>query len=287
MIDTPRQRERTNLKGSEQYSNDRVTPTVRSFGRALVNQYNVVEALVLRETRTRFGAHKLGYVWALAEPAIMIVTFYAMFRFSGRGAPGNVNLLSFLATGIVPYLLFSKNVAQVSQAINGNIGLLFYPQVKPLDVVLARVTLEFCTYALVFVLLMGVNVLFQRELEIPDPLLIVIGFALASLLGAGLGLVFMGLGQLSNLSDRARGPIMRPFFWISGLFFTTHSLPPKYREAVLYNPVLHLSELVREGWFSGYHGGYASISYVLVWVLGLFFVGLTLETATRRRIEVT
>lgn len=264
-----------------------VTRGSATLGRALLGQYNVIHALILRETRTRFGKHQLGYAWALLEPASMILTFVIMFAVAKRGRAGDMDTFGFLATGIIPYLLFTKTTTQVSQAINGNKGLLFYPQVKPLDVVLARVALEFCTYAAVFLFLMAANVLFRQELVVSDPLLIVIGFSLASLLGAGLGLVFMGLGQLSNVTDRTRGPLMRPFFWVSGLFFTAHSLPDHYRDLVLYNPVIHVVELVRAGWYSTQSSQYTNIPYVLLWILGLGFVGLTLETITRRKIEVT
>jgi capsular polysaccharide transport system permease protein len=252
-----------------------------------MGQVNVINALVLRETRTRFGQHQLGYAWALVEPALMILTFLGMFAVVGRKPASDMDSFGYLATGILPYLLFTKTTVQVSQAINGNKGLLFYPQVKPLDVVLARIVLEFCTYAVVFLLLMGANVFIRRDLSISDPLLIVAGFALASLLGASLGLIFMGLGQLSNVTDRARGPLMRPFFWVSGLFFTVDSLPQAYRELIVYNPVIHLVELVRAGWFTSYDDTYTNIPYALMWVLGMTLIGLTLETVTRRKIEVT
>lgn len=258
-----------------------------TFGRALLGQYNVINALVLRETRTRFGNHQLGYIWALLEPMLMILTFLVMFVVADRKTAGAMDNFGFLATGIVPYLLFSKSTVQVSQAINGNKGLLFYPQVKPLDVAFARVALEFGTYIAVFIFLMAGNAFFRREVVVSDPLLIVTGFALASLLGAALGLVFMGLGQLSNVTERARGPLMRPFFWVSGLFFTVEAVPEQYRSLLLYNPVLHLVELVRAGLYPNYSDQYTNIPYVLLWVLGLGLVGLGLETVTRRRIQVT
>ena len=114
-----------------------------------MGQVNVINALVFRETRTRFGQHQLGYAWALLEPALMILTFLAMFAIADRKTAGHLDTFGFLATGIVPYMLFTKSTVQVSQAINGNKGLLFYPQVKPLDVVFARIALEFCTYVAV------------------------------------------------------------------------------------------------------------------------------------------
>ena len=122
---------------------------------ALMGTFEVVHALALRETRTRFGAHKLGYLWALVEPTLMILTFYILFALASRAAPTGMTLFSFIATGIIPYLLFANTVKRVAEAINGNKALLFYPQVNPIDLVIARVFLEFTTYVGVFLVLMG------------------------------------------------------------------------------------------------------------------------------------
>lgn len=258
-----------------------------SFARGLVSQGEVVYALVLRETRTRFGQHKLGYVWALLEPVLMILTFWVLFSIAHRAAPYGMDLFSFIGTGIVPYLLFSNCVSRVADAISGNKAMLFYPHVMPLDLVIARCVLESVTYSLVFIVLMGVRALYLQELVVDDPLLVLIGFALATLFGTTLGLVFCALAQFSNVVDRARSPLLRPFFWLSGIFFTANSLPGGARELMLWNPVLHATEFVRDGWFPSYTAHYAQVAYPMAWILGLGVVGLSLERVVRRRIELT
>ena len=45
-----------------------------SFLYGLVRQGEVVHAVLLLETRTRFGAYSLGYLWALIEPTLFIST---------------------------------------------------------------------------------------------------------------------------------------------------------------------------------------------------------------------
>ena len=110
---------------------------------------------------------------------------------------------------------------------------------------------------------------------------------LASMLGTGLGLIFCGLSLISPIAERARGPLLRPLFWISGIFFTAESLPENARSAMLLNPVLHTTELVRDGWFTEYTDNHVSITYVLWWVGGLFLAGLLLERWVRRRIEMS
>jgi len=80
---------------------------------------------------------------------------------------------------------------------------------------------------------------------------------------------------------------MRPFFWVSGIFFTAAGMPESARSHVLWNPVLHAVELCRAGWFKRYDERYVSSTYVLSWVVGLLLVGLLLERIVRRKIELT
>jgi len=55
---------------------------------ALRTQVRVIHALVLRETKTRYGQHKLGFVWAILEPMIMVALFVAIFSSLRNDNPG-------------------------------------------------------------------------------------------------------------------------------------------------------------------------------------------------------
>lgn len=258
-----------------------------SLWRGIVVQAEVVYALVLRETRTRFGLHKLGYLWALIEPILIILMFWGLAELSHRSAPPGMDVFSFLATGLVPYTLFSSSVGRVAESINANRALLYYPPVRPLDLVLARGALEGATHCAVFLVLMGSHGLVRQELSVDSLLDTLFGLVLASLLGTATGLVFCCLGQLSPTVDRVRGPLLRPLFWVSGIFFTVDWIPEHLRTPALRNPVLHTTELVRAGWFASYGGEHVDVGYVLGWIVALSCVGLALERAVRKRIELS
>lgn len=259
-----------------------------SLTKALLTQVEVVEALVLRETRTRFGAHQLGYLWAMIEPALWIATFYAMYAIAGREAPVGMDLISFLLTGLLPFNLFQAVTNQVSQSINGNKALLFYPQVRTLDIVVARTILESVTYASVFLIFIVAHALVvQQWPTVDDALVAIFGFALAAGMGVALGLVFCALEVLTSAAGRVRGPLLRPLFWCSGLFYTANGLPTNVRDILLYNPMLHVIEIVRDGWFPSYQARHADAGYAIAWMLCLLVLGLLLERAVRRKIEVS
>jgi len=263
------------------------TPKPHELVRGIVTQLRVVHAVALRETRTRFGANQLGYVWALLEPLFWIGTFAGLFYLVGRTPPGGMAIVPFLATGVVAYDLVIKTSDRGSQAINANKALLFYPQVQTLDLILARGALEMATFVTVFSLIVGGWAFTVPRFRIDDLLTVMGGMGLAGLLGMALGLVFCALNVLTPTVDRIRGPLIRPLFWISGLFFTAESLPATIREMALYNPILHCTEMVRSGFFPSYSGHYADPGYVGLWIVSLLFIGLTLERKVRPKVQLT
>lgn len=259
-----------------------------SLARGAFIQLQVVHSLVLRETRTRFGKNSLGYLWALLEPLMWIGTFWAMYAVARRPVSHGLDALPFLTTGILTYSLFNKNVARIGESINGNRPLLFYPQVQPIDLVLARWSLETATLVAVFVVIMLGGGLIEGELPaVEDLLMTMVGLGLAALLGASVGIFLCMLGVLWSAVERLRGPLMRPLFWTSGLFYTLDDAPSDARELLQYNPVLHAVELVRGGWFPDYDNPDASIGYVMGFILAFGAVGLLLERVVRRRIELS
>ena len=255
--------------------------------RGLWSQMNVVRALLLRETRTRFGAHQLGYLWAFLEPVLFVGTFYVLFLVAGRPAPSGMGMVPFLITGIIPYQLFQVTASRAVNAVQANKTLLFYPQVRPLDLLIARSTLEILTSFSVFALLMGLYAMWEGSLSVSSFLVTWSGLVLSSALGASLGLVLSSLGVMSNLVSRLVGPFMRPFFWVSGLFFTGSQMPSNIRDMMSYNPLFNTIEMVRDGWFPSYHADGIRLGYVVGWILGLTLLGLALERVARAKIELT
>jgi len=268
-------------------------PTRRLFDRlatlrrGFVIETDVIAALILRETRTRFGRNHLGYLWALIEPMVVILTFYLVLDLANRRPPTGMGLFGFVATGVLPYTLFTNSITRIADAVSSNKALLYYPQVHPLDLVIARALLEAATFVGVFIIVMGAEALLAQRLDLDSSLYVIGGLAISSALGTALGLVFCALGQVTSLADRVRGPLLRPMFWVSGIFFTADQIPEHHRERLLWNPMLHATELTRAGWFESYDARYVDMGYVLWWIGGTLLVGLLLERLVRRRIDLT
>lgn len=253
----------------------------------VIPQVEVVAALILRETRTRFGTHQLGYLWAFIEPILWILSFHVMFSLTGRTAPYGTDIVSFIATGMIPFQMFRETTERASKAVDANKALLFYPQVRPLDLVLARSVLEGLTLTTVLVALLCINGLLTGHWGVQDPLAVLAALCLATMLGCAFGLVIGALSIYSPTVPKLVGPVLRPLFWISGIFFNANALPSQARDVLLWNPVLHAVEMVRDGYFHSYQAHYVSPGYLGIWIIVLLAMGLLLERAARRRLEVT
>ncbi len=258
-----------------------------SLARGAFIQMQVAHALVMRETRTRFGAHQVGYLWALLEPLLWVATFYALFTLADRSPPSGMTVASFLVTGLVPYQLFREVTTRVVVAVEANRGLLFYPQVRPLDLVLARVVLETATWASVFAILMSAEALYVGALRIDSLLMVLSGFALCAWLGGALGMILGALSLYMRAVEKLSSALIRPLFWLSGVFYTANDVPPSFLAIIRHNPVLHCVELVRDGWFTQYSSLHVQPTYPVAVGLVLLLLGLAFERASRVRIELT
>jgi len=255
--------------------------------RGSLTQLHVVFALLIRETKTRFGDNQLGYLWAFIESGLWIGMFIGFYNVFGRITPPGMSVVAYLVTGIVPFSLFRDTAQRCMSAVEANKGLLFYPQVRPLDLVIARAALEAVTYLGVMTLFLGGLALYEGPPRIDSLLETFGGLALAAGFGAALGLLCCGLSVFTPTLERLFPSVLRLLFWFSAVFHPVESLPKAMRDVLLLNPVTHAIELVRDGWFLGYDARSASASYVLGWILVLSFFGLSIERMARRRLELS
>ena len=113
----------------------------------------VVEALFLRELKTRFGKNRrLGYFWVVGEPMTHILFFLVIFTLIRARTIPQVPIEMFLVTGFVPFFMFRNIVTQIMAGVQANRALIAYKPVKPIHIFIARTLLEMCIYFAVFVL---------------------------------------------------------------------------------------------------------------------------------------
>lgn len=252
--------------------------------KAIITQCRVIHALIMRETLTRYGDYKVGFLWAFLEPIVGVLIFVSIFAAIRSDSPGGMPLFQFMLTGFVPYSLFKGPWGQMQSAIPQNRVLLSFPQVTTFDVLVARCSLEVLINLLVFGILLTLCQLVGLEIRIERPLEVLMAlFTLASI-GIGFGFFFASIEPvLPSIKTFTNTVLGRPLFLGSGLFFTADTVPEPARDWLLLNPVMHCLELLRGAFFYEFETGYGSWNYAIAWALGSLAVGLTTHRAMRRR----
>ena len=95
-----------------------------------------------RESRTRFSGGKIGYIWAYITPVVWIAFVVVLFWALGRSPPIYVGPEIFVATGILPYMLFRQTVSSLSRSVPGQRYLRYIQPVTNNDIMTATMLLE-------------------------------------------------------------------------------------------------------------------------------------------------
>lgn len=251
---------------------------------ALRTMCRVNLALVLRETKTRYGRYQIGYMWAFLEPILLIIVLSIVFTYVRMREPSGMPLAQFLITGIVPFMLFRDIVTQSMTGVRRNLQLLYFPQVQIIDFFTARTLLEFSTTLIVLpTILFLVAFTGHENVVIQNLLGVFFSLILISVFGFGIGI---GLGALvplfPSLQLIAQAVYLRPLFFLSGVIFTIDMIPEGVRQYALLNPILQIIEYMRSSYFFSYESTYVDFKYLFFTILGTLLVGLLLQRAFRR-----
>ena len=197
-------------------------------------QCRVIGALIIRETRTRFGDAKLGYGWALIEPVLHITVLSVTFAVLMHGQPPiGSHFFIFYYTGLIPYLVFVHTSSGMSHAITGNLPLLQLPPVTTLDVIAARGILEVVTDVVVAVLLLlafGAIGLAAAPDDLWSPSLALL---VTAFFGCGLGCINAVITVFFRSWEKSYGQLTRVLYFISGIFryYVASATTPPLRAA--------------------------------------------------------
>lgn len=249
---------------------------------------HVVHAIVLRELKTRFGEYRLGALWLVLEPVAHLMVWVTIMGSLGRHAAPGVEYPVFLVLGLLPWLFVSSCVGRGLPAVESNLGLFVYRRVKPVDVVVARVAIEFVALFFVGGCFWFLGWLMGFQVAVNDGLLFAGGLFVVFVFAFALALATAVLGVVVPSSKRVVPLVMRPLYFMSAIMYPLSALPLRYRDWIGWNPVLHLVELLRGAWIGpAYRPVLVSWWYLLAVVLVVLAMSLWFYLVNERRLVTT
>ncbi|MCC6007901.1 MAG: ABC transporter permease [Rhodobacteraceae bacterium] len=231
-------------------------------------------AVMLREMGGSHGRVPGGYLWALVQPVGTILLLVALFSAFLRAPPLGESFALFYATGFLPFLLFQEKVSALGPCLRQARPLLAYPALRPLDVLAARAGLVVLTQTLAAALILCGIALWEGGLPAPDPGRLMAAGAMAASLGLGLGVLSCLLVTLAPVWERIWAILSRPLLLVSGVLFLREDLPPPWREAMLWNPLVHITAEARAAFHPAYEAGWTSPPAIVLAGLAMLALGL-------------
>lgn len=250
---------------------------------------NVWWALFIREAQQRILKDRFGWFWLIVQPTLAVIMMVAV-----RGlVMGKSTLLiagaewiPWLIVGLLTFQMFREVGIRSLNVVTQNGKLFTYRQVKPIDPVLVIGFVEGTLNTFVLLLFITFSLLLPFDLIPKDPVGVLLAWFLMWMIGYGFGLIFSVLSVLIPEMRKIVPMLMMPLFLTSGVIFPVNFLPAEMLQWLLWNPLLHVSELSRLYFFSSYQP-VAGVNWMYpgLWAQSMLFLGFLLHLRYEQRLK--
>jgi capsular polysaccharide transport system permease protein len=256
---------------------------VVSHARSVRITGQVIWALMLRKFRADYGHRKLGVFWAFLPPLFTVAFFVAIFTVikAGQAAPIGHDPAPFIALGLMNLQFYRSVLGGIAGSLRRGKSLLIFPRVKVYDLYIAAYLLEVAILVVVFTVFMAAFIFFGL-IPMPEEFdRVLLPLLISSMLGVGVGYIHAVLSLKVVGWAMVWTVIGRIVFLTSGLFFVADGMPLALQEWLYYNPILHLTEWLRSGYYANYESRFLDPAYPLGFMLAVLLLGFAAERVFR------
>lgn len=253
----------------------------RTFPDLLRGRFHVMKAVVLRDLRTRFFDHGLGFLivplWPLAHMVVLLI----IYSLSGRSVPFGDSLNLFFATGLIPTLAFMYISRFMSLSIVLNSPMLAFPAVTVVDIMAARAFLEIIASYLTLIFILTILTVLGDDPIPYDIEQAVYAYLSTLLLAVGVGSLVSVVVIFMPFVVTVYALFLIVIYLTSGTLFIVSALPDQISYILSWNPVVHAVDWMRSAYYPTYSTEILDKQYLISFGLGSLCLGLTLERTLR------
>lgn len=220
----------------------------------------LIWALAMKELRVRYKRSVLGFLWALLNPALLMLVLTAVF---GTVMRFNIPRYSiFLLSMLLPWTFFSQALAYSVESVVGNGELLKKVRVAKLVFPLAAVVSNIINFLLSMIPLLLLVVALRFPIHItwlylPVPMLGLFLFTLGtSFLFATANVFYRDVSHIVQV-------LLSAWFYFSPIIYSLDFIPQKYQWFFRLNPLLYVLNGFRLGIYYGHLPSAASVAMSL------------------------
>jgi ABC-type polysaccharide/polyol phosphate export permease len=238
----------------------------------------LIWALAQKELRVRYKRSVLGFLWALLNPALMMLVLTLVFGTIMRFSIDHYAV--FLLSMLLPWTFFSQSLAYSVESIVGNADLLKKVKVARLVFPVASVVSNIINFVLSLLPLMLLIVLMRFPLHwtwfyLPVPMLGLFLFTLgASFFFATINVFYRDVSHIVQI-------ILSAWFYFSPIIYSMDFVPAKYHWIFRLNPLLYVLNGFRLSIYYGLLPSFQSIGLTMA----CGFISLIVGFAIFRRYQ--
>ncbi len=253
-----------------------------SFSRSLAIQGNVIRALFMREVLTRYGRHNIGFLWLFVEPMLFTLGVTGLWTVAGLQKVSALPIAAFALTGYSTVLLWRNMPNRCVAALAPNSALMYHRNVRPADIYFSRIALEFVGATASFILLSCVLIATEIIAPPENILLVASAWMLTAWFGAAFGTLLGAWSERSEIVEKLWHPAAYLLFPLAGAAYLVDALPRELQSAVLWMPMVHSTEMLRDGFFGSVFTARYDVGYLAWCNLVLSALALALERKASR-----
>lgn len=257
-----------------------------NFSEGMRVQIKVVKALMIRELVTRFGRENIGFLWVMAEPLLFAGLVGIVWSYSKGPENHGIGVIAFVASGYIPLTFLRHSFGRSAKIFQANISLLYHRQVKVLDFIFVRVTIE-AIGAMMAYLFAGIVLNLFGLFPMPSDVgALVAGWSLYVIFVLAVCTLLAPLSEISSIVEKLVPVSVYISIPFSGVFNMASWLPRDLREALMWSPLVSGMELMRYGLFGEAVTPYYDVSKALGVSITCLLFGLILCRHVRRNLAV-
>jgi capsular polysaccharide transport system permease protein len=245
---------------------------------------NVMHAVILRDIRSRFFNHGLGFLIVPLLPLAHVALLLTIYHISNREVVFGDDMQLFFATGLAPALGFNYLSRFMSVSLLANKSMTAFPVVRVLDIMLARAFLEFMGMNLAILVLVIALTVSGSNIFPHDPAAALLAYVVTMIMGVGVGIIISVFAAIWPMFALLWALFTALLYISSDGPIYLHAFPREVLYAASWNPVFHAVQWVRSAYYQGYPTDYLDKTYLIGWAFASVAVGLSLERLLKGQI---
>jgi lipopolysaccharide transport system permease protein len=222
--------------------------SLRELGAAWTHR-ELLWILALRDVSVRYKQALFGVAWALAQPASQMVIFTVLFhRLAHVGSEAGLPYPLFCFSGLVVWQLFANGLGRASESLTGNSSLVTKVYFPRLLLPLASVLAATVDFALAFVSLIAMALVWHVPLHATALLALPLALA-AALTACAFGLWTSALNLQFRDVRHALPFVLQLLVYTAPVLYPSSLIPERWRMLTALNPMAPIVESFRAALF--------------------------------------